>query len=290
MGKFTGILLLSDYDNTFHYTEGALNGGGLADIPPVPPRNLEAVSRWMAEGGRFAFATGRALTAFRKRAEGLPMNAPAIVDNGGGIYDLAEERYVVERFLPDAALEHLAQAAAAFPDITIEMYHQGPLLQVLRPGKWNDMHAKLTGVPYQAVERVEPGVIPLPLTKALFAAEGPELRKLHSYMAEQGWEAHYEMIFSSDHLLELTARGANKGDMALLLKELCACQRMVCAGDHVNDLPMLRAADRAFAPANAVEEVLTSGAEVVCHSLDGAVADIVEILEREWREAGKIPC
>lgn len=279
MGKFTGVLLISDYDNTFHYTEGALVSGGLSAMPPIPPRNVEAASRWMSEGGRFAIATGRALTAFRKRAEGLPMNAPAIVDNGGAIYDFATERYLVERFLPETARGHLAQAAAAFPDISIELYHRSPLLEVLHPCKWNDQHAQLTGVPYDVIERIEP--TGEPLTKALFVAEGVELRKLRSYMSAQGWDTYYEMIFSSDHLLELTALGANKGDMSLLLKELCGCTRMVCVGDHANDLSMLRLADRAFAPANAIEEVLASGAEVVCHSLDGAIADVIELLERE---------
>lgn len=284
MGKFTGMLLVSDYDNTFHYTEGALAGGGLAAMPPAPPRNLEAVRRWMEEGGRFTIATGRALAAFRKQAEALPVNAPVIVDNGGAIYDLAGEAYLVKRFLPDAALEHIAQAAEAFPDISVELYHQGPLLQVVHPSKWNEQHAKLTGVPYQVVDRVDPAVVPLPLTKALFATGGEALRKLRAYMAAEGWEAFYEMIFSSDHLLELTARGANKGNMSLLLKDLCGCGKMFCIGDHANDLSMLRAADRAFAPANAIEEVLTSGAAVVCHSLEGAVADVVEILERELQD------
>ena len=28
MGKFSGMLLVSDFDNTFQYTESALSGGG----------------------------------------------------------------------------------------------------------------------------------------------------------------------------------------------------------------------------------------------------------------------
>lgn len=281
MGKFTGMLLLSDYDNTFHFTEGALSRGGLTAVPPVPPRNLEAAGRWIGEGGRFAIATGRALAAFRQRAEGLPINAPVIVDNGGGIYDLTAERYLETRFLPDTALAHIAQAAEAFPEISIELYHPEPLLQVIHPSVWNDQHSKLTGVPYTVVERADPALVPLPLSKALFAAEGPVLRELRERMGEWGWEDLYEMVFSSGHLLELTARGANKGSMALRLKELCGCGRLFCAGDQANDLSMLRAADRAFAPANAIGEVLSSGVTVVGHCRDGAIADIVELLERE---------
>ena len=87
------------------------------------------------------------------------------------------------------------------------------------------------------------------------------------------------MSFSSDHLLEMTAKGANKGDMAVRLRGLCGCGELICIGDHANDLPMLRAADRAFAPANAIGEVLESGAQVVCHCLDGALAEVVEAVE-----------
>ena len=32
MGKFDGMLLVSDYDNTLRYTEGALRGSG--EVPP----------------------------------------------------------------------------------------------------------------------------------------------------------------------------------------------------------------------------------------------------------------
>ena len=47
MGKCSGMLLLSDYDNTFCYTEKALSGSG--EAAPVNPRNLEAVRYWMAQ-------------------------------------------------------------------------------------------------------------------------------------------------------------------------------------------------------------------------------------------------
>ena len=107
MGKFSGMLLVSDFDNTFQYTESALEADGMEALPPLPARNLEAVDRWIAGGGRFAIATGRSLAAFRKPAAGLHINAPVIVDNGGGLYDLAAERYVLRRLLPEGAAEDL---------------------------------------------------------------------------------------------------------------------------------------------------------------------------------------
>ena len=52
MGKFSGVLLASDFDNTLLYTEDALRTG--APVPPLPERNREALLYFMAQGGRFA--------------------------------------------------------------------------------------------------------------------------------------------------------------------------------------------------------------------------------------------
>lgn len=279
MGKFDGILLVSDYDNTLRFTEGALYGSG--EVPPVNPRNWGAIRHWTAEGGVFAMATGRALAAFRRQAEEIPINAPCIVDNGGGIYDFSAEKYLVKRFLTDSSLERIALVMDVFPGVSLELYGEGGLVQVMHPSDWNRKHALLTGMDFQVVDRLDSETVELPLAKALFVSEKEELDRVLAFMTERGWSRDYELIYSSDHLLEMTAKGANKGDMALRLKEMCGCDTLCCIGDHANDLPMLRAADRAFAPANAVPQVLDSGARVVCHCADGALADAIAILERE---------
>ena len=49
MGKFDGMLLVSDFDNTLVYTEPFL--GGKKSPPVMSARNLEALHYFMAEGG-----------------------------------------------------------------------------------------------------------------------------------------------------------------------------------------------------------------------------------------------
>ena len=279
MGKFTGMLLVSDYDNTFQYTAAALSGGADA-VPPPSERNIAAVNRWIAEGGLFAIATGRALGAVCQQIRPLPINAPIIVDNGGSIYDPAENRYILRTLLPDCALEDLAGVEAAFPGTSMELYLSDERIHALHPTARNILHCTLTGMPFEAIDALNEKTIPVPLSKALFMAEMPQLLKLRAYMAARGWEDRYEIIFSSNTLMELTAKGADKGTMARRLKVLTGSRTLICIGDHANDLPMLQAADRAFAPANAIEAVRTApGVTVVCHCVDGAVADVVECLE-----------
>lgn len=275
--RFDGMLLVSDFDNTLLYTEKSLVEG--APPPAMPERNVAAIRRWMDQGGRFAIATGRAMAAFRLQALQVPSNAPSVLDNGGTIYDFTQEKCLWSRPLPEQALTHIAAVLEAFPGLSTELYRPGGPVQVVNPSTWNDQHAKLTGAGYETITSLSGGGA-APLAKALFVSERETLEEVRAFLASRGWADQYELIFSSGHLLEMTARGANKGGAALRLKELLGCQKMFCIGDHLNDLPMLAAADRGFAPANAVPEVLASGAETVCHCLEGSVGDAVERLER----------
>ena len=99
MGKFNGVLIASDYDNTLVYTENALKG--LEPMPDLLPENREAIEYFMAQGGVFSVATGRALPAFDTVREGLPMNGPTILFNGAAIYDFEKQQYLCTAFLPD---------------------------------------------------------------------------------------------------------------------------------------------------------------------------------------------
>lgn len=69
-GKFTGVLLASDFDNTLIYTEEALRSG--VPVPPLSAENRAALERFMAEGGRFAIATAGPGGLFKIRASGAP--------------------------------------------------------------------------------------------------------------------------------------------------------------------------------------------------------------------------
>lgn len=280
MGKFDGMLLVSDFDNTFLYTEEALLSG--VNSFDFSPRDLDRVRYWMEEGGRFTIATGRAMIAFRPYAATVPANVPAIVDNGGAIYDFQREEYLLTTFLSTGARERVEHVMERFPGVALELYHPYPneSLQVMNPTPWNERHARLTGIGYTVIDRISPEIVPEPISKALFVADHPILQGICHLAREEGWFDDYELIFSSGHLLEMTAKGANKGEMVQKLKEMTGCSTLICAGDHLNDMPMLEKADLAFCPANA-EEAVHRFARTVCHCREGAVGEIIEVLDRE---------
>ena len=281
MGRFDGVLLASDFDNTLIYTEEALMRG--EPIPPLPERNRQALEHFMAEGGRFAVSTGRALAAFEKYAALVPMNAPGVICNGAAIYDFAKGEYLVTRPAGRAGPGAGPAGAGPFPQAAVEAYHIDNVIHAVHPNEITRHHEHLTkvardGGALPAGRAPAPGEAPLRGVPR-DAAGDPGLS------ADQGWGGDYELIFSGQSLLEMTAKGANKGGMVRRLAELLGIRRehVYCVGDEANDLPMLRWAAEGFAPANCIPAVRESGATIVSHARDGALADVVEILEKKYR-------
>ena len=281
MGRFDGVLLASDFDNTLIYTEEALIRG--EPVPPLPERNRQALEHFMAEGGRFAVSTGRALAAFVKYADQVPMNAPGVVCNGAAIYDFAKGEYLVTALLDERARERGQQVLEAFPQAAVEAYHIDNVIHAVHPNEITRHHEHLTKV--GVTEAPSLLDVPLPLGKLLFEADHETLLEIRGFLADRGWSGDYELIFSGRSLLEMTAKGANKGGMVRRLAELLGIPRehVYCVGDEANDLPMLQWAAEGFAPANCIPAVRDSGATLVSHALDGALADVVELLERKYR-------
>lgn len=280
MGKFDGVLLASDFDNTLLYTEESLRTG--APVPPLPERNRKALEYFMSQGGRFAVATGRALPAFLRHAGDVPMNAPGVVCNGAAIYDFEKGEYLEAAMLDAAARDRGQAVLDRFPGVAVEAYHIDNVIHVVRPNEISRQHEHMTHV--ALTEAPSLPEVPLPLGKLLFEADHETLERVLAFLTEQGWAEDYELIFSVSHLLEMTIKGASKGGMVRrLAKRLgISMEHVYCAGDEANDLSMLRAAAEGFAPANASPAVLESGATVVCDAREGAIAEVVEILDRRY--------
>jgi HAD-superfamily hydrolase, subfamily IIB len=280
MGKFDGVLLASDYDNTLVYTERALLSGG--EPPRLSEMNRAALTYFMENGGRFTVSTGRALPSFEQLAPDVPMNAPCVVCNGAAIYDFAQGRYIYTALLDESARARGQQVLDAFPTVACEAYHVENVIHAVHPNAITRRHQHITHVGIE--ERASLMDVPLPLGKLLFEENRPILEQVRDFMDRQHWAEEYELIFSGQALLEMTRKGANKGGMVLRLAETLGIRRenLYCIGDESNDLPMLAVAAGAFAPANCVPAVRESGAVIVADAEHDALAEVVDILDRRY--------
>lgn len=278
MQKFDRVLLASDFDNTLVDTQFAIEHD--TALPPLCARNRSALEYFIANGGLFSIATGRALAAFTAYARSVPMSAPGVIANGAAIYDFQAEKYCYTAFLDDKIYDHMAQLLARFPGLAFEVYHDDRRIHAMNPNEYVRSHEHLTRAAVQVVSDFSE--IDMPIIKILFEEDYSLLEEVRAFLCAQSWGNAYELIYSNDHLLELTARGATKGGMLLRLAGMLGVERqnIYAIGDHKNDIPMMEVAAVPFAPANAIPAVHEFGARIVSHCRDGAVADVIEYLDK----------
>lgn len=266
MGKFHGVLLVSDFDDTLYDSTCR-----------IPDNNLQALSYFIAQGGRFTVATGRAHRTFAPYAHLAPINAPVVLSNGSAIYDFQAERFLVQTYLSQRAPLDLGTVARRFSSVALEAYH-GEDIYVYRPNWVTQRHMEKVGTDYTLCDI---DAMPTPWTKAILQQEHPVLQQVQAWMGEQ-FPGRYEAIFSNHVYLEITDFGCNKGGMVARLAQLLgiAGEHIYCIGDNQNDIPMLARSAIPFAPANCAQEVKDWGAQLLCSCDDGAVAQLVERLDR----------
>ena len=98
-------------------------------------------------------------------------------------------------------------------------------------------------------------------------------------------QAAWEVVPSSVYLLELTAKGASKGEMVRRLAGLLdiSMAHVYCVGDHANDIGMLRASAIPFAPENAIEPVRqVPGIHILPDARQGAIATMIRELDQRY--------
>lgn len=282
MGKFSGVLIASDYDNTMVYTEPALKEQRL--MPALSAGNRRAIEYFMAEGGTFSVATGRALPSFATVCGELPMNGPTILFNGAAIYDFSTGKYLHTAFLDPSVLPHVAHVLSQWPEVAAEIYHDDDAIHALQPNALTEAHVHLTHTPTVTLRSIDE--VPLPVSKVLFEAPPQRLQELCRYINEQPWAQEYEQVVASAVIfVELTAKGANKGDMVERLRRMLGIspQHLYCVGDHANDVGMLRRAALSFAPANAIDEVkAVEGICILPHVEDDAIAAMIDVLDKRY--------
>lgn len=270
MGKFDGVLLVSDYDDTLYGSDCS-----------VSEENRAAIRRFIDQGGYFSIATGRARNTFAPQItrENLSFNTPVILSNGSAVYDFSSQTMLYQSFLPPQSREDLDLLVREIPELGFEAYH-GEDIYLHNPNPVTWAHLKRAGVASFAcpVPRM-----PVPWTKVILQQEHGPLLKAQAFIRER-WDDRYEVIFSNLRMLELTAKGSNKGSAALFLADRLGVDRknLYCVGDNQNDIPMLAVSAIPFAPSNCAQEVEDWGATILGSCDEHCVAQLIEILDKRY--------
>lgn len=278
MGKFSKVLFAADFDRT------------LTDYQSqIPQANLNAIREFQAQGGAFTVATGRSVPMFMKDQGKIPVNAPLILYNGAATYDSASGK-LDDVVAIDHGRELMADLYARFPHLWMEVqgirYHELLGENETRLGYYRYAQAPCRPTTLQT--------FPLPLIKAavygrfrdhtvgqFFSGSPEEIAELDE--VERYVTRVYAQVATAERaaprIVDIGARGVSKGRAARALAEKLHRPVLVCAGDALNDVSMLRQADYAFVPADCEQAVAAMGFRQTVPCAQGAVASAIRQLE-----------
>lgn len=266
MGKFDGILLCTDLDDTL-----------LTDDKRVSEKNAAALRHFMDEGGKFTFATGRVPHGASLMLGYITPNAPMVCFNGGAIYDCAAERYLWQAELGMDALRAAEFIDKAMPSVGIEVCTDDKIF-FCRTNEVVEEHKRMENFPDNYLDY---HLIPAPWRKVMFITDEENIPALRKIINESEFYDKFSFVQSSPWYYELLPKGAEKGPGMLRLADMLGIdrKRTIGMGDNENDITLVRDAGIGVAVANASELVKSAASVIAPDNNSDAVAAVIKMLE-----------
>lgn len=265
--QLSDYLLISDMDGTL------LNRKGV-----VPPRNREALEGFVAKGGRFGIATGRSKGLMREAAEGLPVNGPCILYNGGAVYDFAADRILFEEFLPDSARDYIREIMGEMRDIDVLVIQGDSYYQVKEERSFASFFEARNR---RRFYRAKLDSLGDRWYKVLFQVLPERTENFFTYVSRRQYPG-VRFVGTGPALVEMLPERSSKGAalQKILDQGIVNRAHLVAVGDYYNDVEMLELAGIGITLETSPAD-LRRIADVVVGDCDrGAVADAVAYLER----------
>lgn len=254
MGKFDGILLISDIDGTLTYNE------------KLSDENADAIKYFQQNGGYFSIATGRQPEYIREFYPRLIPNAPIIAINGAVVYDLVSGKTMFCRTI--------GKEVTAIVDYIHNNYPQ--IFHIEAKGAKNTFLWK-KGDAFSAQNF---GFEKEIFSKVLLVTESEECAlALQKDLRNRFPDFSYIRSWSVS--LEIMPKGAGKGELISHITSTIPIRRVVAAGDHENDISLMKYADTGYAVGGSFLASLGITDRTACKCEENVIEYIIRDIEKE---------
>lgn len=266
-----------DFKNVIFVTD--LDGTLLTDDKRLLECDLRAIERFRAGGGILSAATGRGY-AMAKRVVEMITDAPSVIFNGSAVYDFKNDKFLWRSEIDRQAYEYVDIIGHEFPNIGAEVLCE----QTVYVPYLNDVEQ--THLDWEQVRADFSAVSDIPKSgwlKFLFSGEPELIDKVESFVEREKENfGGVNWIRSGQLFFECLPKGVDKwSGFQRLITLLNAENRFTAAaGDYKNDIAMIKGARLGCAPINAHESVRKAADLIVCDNNSGAIAEIVDYIEK----------
>ncbi len=251
MGKYSGILLCSDFDSTLS-TDGVIS-----------KENIEAIKYFRQNGGLFTIASGRYYDFLLPFFEGYEFGVPLITLNGAVFYDVEKKKICREIFISGLTKEYINDVFENADAVhQIVLFTENGLFPIKREERDLLNDADLSRV-YKLSLRVADDIETSNKATAIIKTITPDFLDV-----ARSW---YWGI-------EVQGKESTKGPATRALANMIGADTLVCAGDFENDIGMIKEADIGYAVGNAIASLKEVADRVTVKVTEHAIAKIISEL------------
>lgn len=264
------ILYISDLDGTL-----------LNSRAEISEHSCELINSFIEKGGNFSIATARTAATAVPMTQNIRINVPVVLMNGVCVFDTVKNEYVKIEQIPYESLLKILNILKGFRLSGFMFSINGSVLDTYyenldseharefyeeRTRKFGKVFTKTDNfvkyadkniVYYSVTDKQE---ILNPVYEALKNTEGIHIDFYRDVYREEYW------------YLEISSSSASKYNAVNFIRSEYGFDRVVGFGDNLNDLPLFRACDEAYAVENAKEEVKNAADGVIPSNNEDGVA------------------
>lgn len=269
-------LYISDMDGTLMTPRGNISN-----------KTARMINLLIASGVSFSVATARSAASALPLLKKLRLNTPIVLLNGALIYDPVSEKYLKTYTISEADAEKVIKIFAKYEQTPFLFHLEGECVCVdyteLRLDVHKQFYTERKGMQYkrfEAVEKLSPkGRETVYFTHLMDYETGH--RAYEEILASGAANpVFYKDIYSDYWYLEVFSKEAGKPVGMRFVSDYIGADKIVAFGDNLNDLTMLREADKSCAVSNGREEVKKAADLIIGSNRGNAVAKAILKMEK----------
>ncbi|MBE6802170.1 MAG: HAD family hydrolase [Ruminococcaceae bacterium] len=264
-------LLVSDID-------GTLNDKSMK----LPSVNKSAIERYVENGGTFTLCSGRNLQSLSIHYNKLGIKTPAIFLNGAGIYDFGKSETIYFNPITSDGEKIILDIFSKYKTLQLTVFGTDIIYLATRTCIYGYVISKLDKLNYKLCKKTDD----LPRGgwgKVSFFGTSGLIKKIQNLIKTQ-YNDYFDCFLTSPLTLEVVNKGVNKGAGVEKLRCILgiSSENTAAIGDYYNDVDMLKTVSHPACCGQAPDDIKEICEYVACHCNNGAVADFINYLEKNY--------
>lgn len=265
--RFDNLIIYSDVDGTATYSIGRK--------VYVSKENKDAINDFVKNGGLFGVASGRSHDSILKTFVDININMPLVESNGAAVYDFDKQEYLFTNFMSKEAKEFVYKLILSNKNLMMTALDEFDTYKIITN---DERDAWVLDFKRDLISYDE--LMDKRILKCAILALKEDIDSILNVIKDNEYLYHLKSARSADIYLEMFDLFAGKdlGIKRVIEEYSLDNKTLVCIGDHYNDIEMVKMADIAICPKNAVDEVKNICEYVADDCHNNAIKGAIEYL------------